>query len=93
METLRPLGCVAAAASPDCELLTTGYYVGVASGARPTERPRYQSSAAYRAASVNSSSDSASSSGNTSTSLIASRSALMPKYSIPQYDVTLIART
>ena len=38
----------------------------------------------YCAASSSSSSDSASSAGSTSTSLIASRSALMPKYSMPQ---------
>ena len=38
----------------------------------------------WPAASINSARDSANSSGSTSTSLIASRSALMPKYSIPQ---------
>jgi hypothetical protein len=37
----------------------------------------------YCAASSSSSSDSASSAGNISTSLIASRSALMPKYNVP----------
>src|SRR6185312_5210560 len=47
----------------------------------------------YCAASSSSSSDSRSSAGNISTSLMASRSALMPKYNMPQYDVTPIART
>src|ERR1700759_5145866 len=47
----------------------------------------------YWAASSSSSSDSANNAGSTSTSLIASRSALMPKYNMPLYDVTPMAST
>src|SRR6185312_16232322 len=55
--------------------------------------PRMVSPRSYCAASSSSSSDSRSSAGNISTSLMASRSALMPKYNIPEYDVTPIAST